>query len=212
MKLNKQFKIAIRLFVLVSATVTSSSAQEMHMAGMAGMDDMGPKKNVFVAMMDTMMMKMADAPKGQSAAMIFVYQMIPHHEGAIAMANYEILHGKNFEMIQLAKSIKAEQQTELLQMQILLKQTDTETKAPQHFAEEMDKSMEKMMTNMPSANILKDTDHAFAKVMLPHHQAAVDMARTLLKYPENAQVSAFAKQLISDEQIEIEQMSTYLNH
>jgi uncharacterized protein (DUF305 family) len=211
MKLNKQLKVVMMVSVLGVGTITSSSAQEMHMEGMMQMDNMVLKRNVFVAMMDTMMKKMADVPRGQSPAMVFIYQMIPHHEGAIAMANYEILHGKNFEMIQLAKSIKAEQQSELLQMQIWLRKVDSKTEVTQHFTEEMNKSMETMMANMPPTNSLKDTDHAFAKVMLPHHQAAVDMARSLLTYPENSQVAAFAKQLISNEKIEIEQMSTYLN-
>lgn len=202
------------MLVLWVSTTAYASAQHMHMAGMsgmAGMPGMDNKKNVFIAMMDTMMMKMDKVPKGQSAARTFVDQMMPHHEGAISMANYEIKHGKNFDMIQLAKSIKAEQQSELQQMKILLAQLSTKETVPPHFDQDMDKSMEVMMDHMPAEKSLKDTDHAFARVMLPHHQAAVDMARALLKYPVNNQVAAFARQLISNEQIEIEQMSTYLH-
>ena len=186
----------------------SSYAQEMHMAGMAGMKE---NKNVFVSIMDTMMTSMEKVPGSQSASRTFISQMIPHHQGAIAMAEYEIKHGKNFDMIQLAKSIKAEQQSELIQMKLLMNQTESAAEAPKNLDKEFDKSMETMMNNMPSEHVLKDTDHAFALVMLPHHQAAIDMARVLLKHPGDVTVSAFARKLISDEQIEIEQMSHYLN-
>lgn len=202
---------SIFIMAVLWCSAVSSFAQEMQMAGMNGMAGMKESKNVFVSMMDSMMAKMDKVPKGQSASKTFISQMIPHHEGAIAMAEYEIKHGKNFEMIQLAKSIKAEQKSELTQMRLLLNQIDPAETAPRNFDKEMDKSMEIMMNNMPAEKLLRETDHAFARVMLPHHQAAVDMARILLKYPENNQVSAFARQLISNEQIEIEQMSVYLN-
>lgn len=209
--LTNHLKAVFSVGILWQGIVVSSFAQEMHMHGMEGMAGMKENKNVFISIMDTMMTNMDKVPKGQSASKTFISQMIPHHEGAIAMAEYEIKHGKNFEMIQLAKSIKAEQKSELIQMRLLLSQINPDEKVSKYFDDEMDKSMEVMMNNMPAEKSLKETDHAFAKVMLPHHQAAVDMARALLKYPENDNVSAFARQLISDEQIEIEQMSNYLN-
>jgi uncharacterized protein (DUF305 family) len=209
--LSNYLKALGSVIILWPCTAVSSFAQEMHMTGMAGMAGMKQSKNVFVSIMDSMMIRMDKVPKGQSAPKTFISQMIPHHEAAIAMADYEIKHGENFEMLQLAKSIKAEQQSELTQMSLLLNQTSTNEKASKYFDNEMYKSMEMMMRNMPAEKSLKETDRAFAQVMLPHHQAAVDMARALLKYPENEQISAFARKLISDEQIEIEQMSTYLN-
>jgi len=196
------------IMILFSIAANSSSfAQGMNMAGMQGMTE---TKNKFISIMDTMMMKMDQVPKGQSASALFVFQMIPHHEGAIAMADYEINNGKSFEMIQLAKSIKAEQQTELGQMKLLLQQINPSDVAPHTFNKKLNKTMEIMMVNMPAEKSIGDTDHAFAQIMLPHHQAAIDMARVLLKYPVNHQVAAFGRQLISNEQIEIEQMSTYL--
>ncbi len=67
-----------------------------------------------------------------------------------------------------------------------------------------------MMKNMMADEISEINDKAFAQVMIPHHQAAIDMAKVILKYSTNRQISAFAKSLIANEAIEIEQMSTYL--
>ena len=80
-----------------------------------------PAQNIFITMMDTMMIGMDEAEIGISPEHDFTVQMIPHHQGALEMAAYEIEHGKNFEMIQLAKSIQAEQRIELQQMKLYLK-------------------------------------------------------------------------------------------
>ncbi|MET1055095.1 MAG: DUF305 domain-containing protein [Pedobacter sp.] len=206
--LHTNLRTVLMMVSFAAGLTTSVYAQDMHMHGMAGMTS---NNNVFVDIMNTMMMKMDEVPDGQSASKTFISQMMPHHEGAIAMADYEIRNGKNFDMIQLAKSIKAEQQSELVQMKLLLLQIDHTEQRPSMYGKEMDITMQTMMKNMPAEKLLQDTDISFARVMLPHHQAAVDMARVILKYPENDQVSAFAKQLISNEQIEIEQMSNYIN-
>ena len=71
-----------------------------------------PQKDTFLRMMHTMMVKMEDQ-NGASVEEAFIRQMIPHHEGAIEIAKYEVQFGKNVEMVQLAKSILAEQRVEV---------------------------------------------------------------------------------------------------
>lgn len=168
-------------------------------------------KQVYLAMMDTMMIHMEEAPVGNSPATSFLHQMIAHHQGAIAMANYEIVHGKNGEMIQLAKSIQVEQKSEIEQMQLWLKQASADsTTIPPMFQPAMGQTMAVMMKMMPPTNALTDTDKAFAAVMKPHHQAAIDMAKVLLRFSANGPVTAYAKQLIANQKIEIDQMSDFL--
>ncbi|SOD96937.1 DUF305 domain-containing protein [Spirosoma fluviale] len=167
-------------------------------------------KQVYLTMMDTMMVRMAEAPIGNSLATVFLHQMIVHHQGAIAMANYEISHGTNREMIQLAKSIRVEQKSEIEQMRLWLKQADADrTPLPPTFQPAMDQTMAVMMNTMPLTHALTDTDKAFAAVMKPHHQAAIDMAKVLLRYSGYAPVTAYAKQLMANQQIEIDQMTAF---
>ena len=143
-------------------------------------------KNIYLSMMDTMMVKMDDVPMISSPESDFRWQMIPHHEGAIAMAKYEIGHGKDFTMIQLAKSILAEQNIDILQMKIWLKnRRATAERVPIDYGRSMNQAMLVMMDNMTSNDVLKYPDHAFARVMIPHHQAAIDMAKVILKYTED---------------------------
>ncbi len=128
------------------------------------------------------------------------------------MAEYEIAYGKNAEMIQLAKSILVEQKSEIIQMQLWLKQAKPMSgKLPESFTGAMSETMDTMMRNMPDENDLNDTDRAFAAVMKPHHQAAIDMARVLLKYSKNSAISNYAKKLIVNQQAEVNQLSKFLS-
>lgn len=172
-------------------------------------------ENVFLKMMDLMMTSMNASLLDASPEGDFLRQMIPHHEGAIEMAKYEIANGKDPQMIQLAKSILTEQQGEIAEMQAMLRLYPF--KADEHPSPEynaaMSAAMQTMMEETPTDNLLsgKSVDCAFAQIMLPHHQAAVDMAVALLRFTPQGQVGTYALRIISDQQIEIEQMAVYIS-
>lgn len=166
-------------------------------------------------MMDTMMMAMDAAPLAASLEGNFLRQMIPHHEGAIEMAKYEITHGKDPQMLQLAKSILTEQQGEIAAMNALLRlyPLKTDTQPSTAYKSAVSATMDTMMNTTPTDSLLaeKSVDCAFALVMLPHHQAAVDMAVAFLRFNPKGQVANYALRIISDQQIEIQQMATYIH-
>jgi len=195
-----------RVILLLALWVMSFTAKAQHQ----GMHHR--QQNIFLSIMDTMMLRMEAADDSSSASHYFMAQMIPHHEGAIAMARFEILHGKDFTMIQLAKSILAEQSSEVQQMKLSAAQLPAGNDPVQKgFKHELEETMTVMMKNMPNPAALNDIDAAFASVMIPHHQAAIDMAKVVLKYSADQPTVAFAKSIISSEQVEIEQMITFLN-
>jgi len=171
-------------------------------------------KNVYLLQMDTMMQNMDTVSMSGSADIDFITMMIPHHQGAIAMANYEIQHGKEFNMIQLAKSIITDQANEITQMHLWLHNNSAATlkyAGNSSYGERLMQTMVVMMKNMPAATSLTNTDTAFAAVMLPHHQAAIDMAKVVLQYGKDKFVARIAQNIISSQEIEIEQMDSYLS-
>jgi uncharacterized protein (DUF305 family) len=83
------------------------------------------------------------------------------------MAKYEMSLGKNKEMIQLAKSISAEQSNDIQAMKLLISLLPDDAKnTGNSFDNAMVRSMNVMMKNMPSNDELADVDKAFAMVMI----------------------------------------------
>jgi uncharacterized protein (DUF305 family) len=71
-------------------------------------------------------------------------------------------------------------------------------------------SMKKMHMAMEAIKPSGDSDVDFVRLMLPHHQAAVDMAKTQLLYGKDPQMRRLAQEIITDQQLEIDLMQRWL--
>jgi uncharacterized protein (DUF305 family) len=71
-------------------------------------------------------------------------------------------------------------------------------------------SMDNMHHAMASIKPSGDADVDFVRLMLPHHQAALDMAKTQLMYGIDPQMRRLAQEIITDQQSEIELMQIWL--
>jgi hypothetical protein len=71
-------------------------------------------------------------------------------------------------------------------------------------------SMNKMHMAMGAIKRSGNADLDFVRLMLPHHQAAIDMAKTQLLYGKDAQMRRLAQEIITDQQLEIELMQRWL--
>jgi len=72
--------------------------------------------------MDKMMADMTIKPSGD-ADQDFAAMMIPHHQGAIEMAQAELLHGHNEQLRRIAQEIIVDQQQEIAAMRLALGQS-----------------------------------------------------------------------------------------
>jgi len=167
-------------------------------------------KTFYMRCMNDMMNSMVQKSSTISPDVDFLQQMIAHHEGAVCMAKYEISYGENADMIQLAKSILFEQSSEIKMMHLWLNTSMPTSIIPDKYKVAIDASMQNMMKDMMADTITSNKDEIFAAIMIPHHKAAIDMAKSILIISANTQVVAFAKQIISNEQIEIEQMLAFI--
>ena len=75
---------------------------------------------------------------------------------------------------------------------------------------ELQASMEKMHAAMTSVEPTGNSDADFIKLMIPHHQAAIDMAKTQLLYGKDPQTRRLAQEILTDQQSEIELMNLWL--
>jgi len=71
-------------------------------------------------------------------------------------------------------------------------------------------SMYQMHAVIHSSEPSGDTDTDFVTLMLPHHQAAIDMTKTELMRGKDPQMRRLAQEIITDQQSEIELMQLWL--
>ena len=71
-------------------------------------------------------------------------------------------------------------------------------------------SMQRMHAEMSAVRPSGDSDLDFVRLMLPHHEAAIDMARAQLKYGQDPRMRRLAQEIITDQQSEIELMKLWL--
>ena len=55
-----------------------------------------------------------------------------------------------------------------------------------------------------------DPDVAFVRGMIPHHQAAIDMAKVVLQYGKDPQTRKLAEDVVKAQQREITEMQDWL--
>lgn len=143
----------------------------------------------------------------------FIEQMIPHHDGAIAMANLALERTKRTEIKTLAQAIVGAQESENQQMKNWYRDW---------FGKEVSKGSAMMggmmsqggmhMGSTQDIESLKNTadfDRAFIEQMIPHHQMAIMMARMLESGTDQPEMQQLAKNIISSQTKEIQQMQEW---
>jgi len=78
------------------------------------------------------------------------------------------------------------------------------------FGELMGDAMDVMHRDMHNAGYTGEPDHDFVAMMIPHHQGAIDMAKSLLLYGKDPQMRRLAQEIITDQQSEIQLMQLWL--
>ena len=78
------------------------------------------------------------------------------------------------------------------------------------FEQEMMESMRKMDQEMAAAPMTGNPNHDFSAMMIPHHQGAIDMAKTFLLHGQDAALRRLAQEIIVTQQQEIQVMQLRL--
>jgi uncharacterized protein (DUF305 family) len=148
----------------------------------------------------------------------FIEMMIPHHQGAVEMADMAFQKAKRPEIKKLAEAIKKDQNKEIQQMQTWYKQwygkdisaSSGSGMGMDHSMHQQDSmSMEMMGMDMQALKNAADFDREFIKQMIPHHQSAVTMAEKVVDSADKPEIRNLAKLIIDSQIAEIKQMQQW---
>ncbi|MFZ0120934.1 MAG: DUF305 domain-containing protein [Pseudonocardiaceae bacterium] len=186
--------IALIIGIVPRNTTPSSNPEEMSFL---------VKSN---AAMNRMMVGMKIRP-AQNVDKDFVEMMVPHHQGAIDMAQAELSYGHNEKLRAIAQEIIVTQQGDITTMRLTLvnipastSQFTRQDEGP--FFARNNSAVAKMMAGMkikPSNSVDKD----FVAMMVPHHQGAIDMAQAELIYGHYEPCRGLAQEITSTQQQQI---------
>lgn len=192
-----------------STSNQSPTATGSPMAGTPGMDHSN--------MNGGMMMNMDLGPADENFDLRFMDAMIPHHRGAVEMAQEALQKSKRPEIKKLAQSIIADQDKEIAQMQQWRKSWYANASSTPMAWSSGTKSMmpmspdqmNGMMKNMDLGAADEQFDLRFINAMIPHHESAIVMANDALQKSKRPEVQKLAKAIVSSQQAEINQMQQW---
>jgi uncharacterized protein (DUF305 family) len=150
----------------------------------------------------------SSAPTGNPVDRAFVAQMTPHHQSAIQMATIAKRRATDAFVMRLADNIVGTQTAEIATM----RSADKRLKAAgvKQGSLGVAQHMTGMDGDVSSLNTAKPFDAAFMRMMLPHHEGAVVMARAELKRGKDRALKKLAADIITAQQREISQMRSHL--
>jgi uncharacterized protein (DUF305 family) len=151
------------------------------------------------------MTKQMVTKNGEYSDEAFIDAMVPHHQGAIAMARVALKNAEHEEIKELSMNIVSTQQAEIEE----LKAIKREEVGTSHVPMEMSSAQMRGMGMMMDPQALADDDpfdRAFIDAMIPHHRSAIEMAKVANQESENPRIKELAGNILSAQKGEIEQM------
>ncbi|MCP9785891.1 DUF305 domain-containing protein [Cyanobium sp. N5-Cardenillas] len=154
---------------------------------------------------------------GQPMDQHFIVMMIPHHDGAIAMADLALGRARRPEIKALARSIKDSQTQENAQMRTWYRQWFGGSVPAWGGAMGHGGGMGMMGmgglggtgTDVAWLKNASDFDRAFIEQMIPHHRMGVMMASMAQTNSQHPQLQALEQAMVTAQSQEIEQMAQW---
>jgi uncharacterized protein (DUF305 family) len=162
-------------------------------------------------------MSMDLGPADANYDLRFVDAMIPHHQGAVEMAQEVLAKAQRPEMKKLAQNIIAAQNREIKQMKQWRKAwyptADSKPMAwhapMNHMMPMSPEQMQAMMMKGDLGAADAQFDLRFLNAMIPHHEGALVMAKDVLGKSKRPEIKKLAQDILSSQQKEIDQMKQW---
>lgn len=143
----------------------------------------------------------------------FIDRMIPHHQMAIVSSEHMISDSERPELRELARNIQKSQAEQIDLMRGWRDDWYGSSGPSYPGPDRWDNGMmggDGMRDRMRDAMGGDATDEMFLRMMIPHHQQAIDMSREALERADHPKLKQLAEDIIAEQSAEIELMRGYL--
>jgi uncharacterized protein (DUF305 family) len=138
----------------------------------------------------------------------FIDAMVPHHQGAIAMAEVALKNAEHEEIKELSRNIISSQQSEIEELKSIKKEEFGTSNVPMEMSQEQMRGMGMMMDPQQLSN-REPFDKAFTDAMIPHHQSAIYMAQVAQEESKIPAIKELVENIVDAQKLEIEQMKQW---
>jgi uncharacterized protein (DUF305 family) len=138
----------------------------------------------------------------------FIDAMVPHHQGAIAMAEVALKNAEHEEIKELSRNIVFTQQSEIEELKSIKQEEFGTSNVPMEMSPKQMRGMG-MMMDPKRLSKREPFDEAFIDAMIPHHQSAIYMAQVASKQSKIPEIKELAGNIVSAQKREIEQMKQW---
>jgi uncharacterized protein (DUF305 family) len=162
--------------------------------------------------------KMDEGSSGRASKMVmkdgeysderFIDAMVPHHEGAVDMAEVALKNAEHEVVRQLAEDIVSAQEAEIRELKSIKQEEFGTSKIPMDMSAEQMQGMG-METDPRSLAKANPFDKAFIDAMIPHHRSAIEMAEVAARETNNPEIKDLAKDIVEAQRREISQMEQW---
>ena len=145
---------------------------------------------------------------GEYSDEAFLDAMVPHHQGAVEMAEVALDNAEHGEIRRLARNIISTQRAEIENLRSIKEREFGTSDVPMRMGSEDMESMG-MMTDPRMLADERPFDRAFIDAMIPHHQSAIEMARVTSEKSDNPDIQTLAGNIVDAQEREIGQMKSW---
>ena len=139
----------------------------------------------------------------------FIEQMIPHHDGAIAMAELALQRSKRPEILSLSRGIIEAQTRENKNMREWYQAWFGKAIPDTNGDDGHMMHMEGMEGDLDVLKAAPNFDREFLNQMIVHHEMAIMMARMLAGGTERSEMKELADDIMTSQEREIEMMTSW---
>ena len=214
--------VSMKFFTLVVTAIAASST--LLTACQSGSTEQATTSPAAVASSSPHMMgdhaghsMMTLGPADQEFDLRFIDAMIPHHQGAIAMAKEVQQKSQQPELKKLAAEIIQAQEQEIAEMKQWRKNWYPQAaETPMTYDAAQGKTMPMSSSQMHGLMMHQSLgaegdgfESRFITAMIPHHEGAIAMAEEALQKSQRPEIKQLAQDIIQSQQAEIAQMQQW---